>query len=50
MLRQIVHFLRIVYNKLRLGRLKYTLPFVVLALYTVLGAYIFRSFELKGKP
>ena len=37
---------RFFYKKLRLERLRYALPFTVLVLYTVIGAYIFRYFEL----
>jgi hypothetical protein len=39
--------LRFVYKKLRLQRLHYALPFLVLCLYTVVGAYVFRYFELE---
>ena len=38
--------LRFFYKKLRLQRLRYALPFAVLVLYTVIGAYVFRYFEL----
>ena len=38
--------LRFFYKKFGLQRLRYALPFLVLVFYTVLGAYIFRYFEL----
>ncbi|KAF7629999.1 hypothetical protein Mgra_00008982 [Meloidogyne graminicola] len=39
--------IRFFYKKLKLQRLRYSLPFLVLIIYTVGGAYIFRYFELK---
>uniref|UniRef100_A0A1I8BJN4 Ion channel n=1 Tax=Meloidogyne hapla TaxID=6305 RepID=A0A1I8BJN4_MELHA len=39
--------IRFLYKKLKLQRLRYSLPFLVLIAYTVGGAYIFRYFELK---
>lgn len=42
----ILRHLRWIYNILRFRRLRYTLPFLILAVYTIFGAYIFRYFEL----
>lgn len=39
--------LRWIYKKLRLRRLRYALPFLVLVVYTIFGAYVFRHFELE---
>ncbi|KAI1716067.1 ion channel domain-containing protein [Ditylenchus destructor] len=44
---QVFRQLRRIYKKLRLKRLRYAVPFGVLAIYTILGAYIFRHYELK---
>uniref|UniRef100_A0A915D0N4 Potassium channel domain-containing protein n=1 Tax=Ditylenchus dipsaci TaxID=166011 RepID=A0A915D0N4_9BILA len=44
---QLFRRFRWLYKKLRLRRLRYGIPLTVLAAYTVLGAYIFRHFELE---
>jgi len=40
--------LRWLYNRLKVRRLRLCAPFTVLAIYTILGAYIFRHFELAA--
>ena len=45
---QLFRRLRWLYKRLQIARLRYCMPFVVLAAYTILGAYIFRHFELEA--